>query len=273
MKKILFVSTGDSFPNGAFRFLESFQEQEPVCVTGLFFCPLDYELLAHASHVPTVAPFLQIKAQERAIVDRNKDLFRHQCETKHIRYHIHDNCDRWEKGLFATLSRFSDLVLVSGELFCEDGGVEQPNSFLHDALRVAESPVLIVPENYVPVEHLVIGYDGSKDSLFALKQFCYLFPQYLDLPTEMVYVKKEDTEEIPELRQLKEYSSLHFSSMSHTKLHFKADHYFADWIGEKPAVMLVTGSFGRSGLSYATRKSFVGKVIRDHGVPVFIAHT
>jgi len=123
------------------------------------------------------------------------------------------------------------------------------------------------------VQRLVIGYDGSKDSVFALKQFCYLFPQFLDLPTEMVYVKNEDTDEIPELRQLKELSSLYFSSMSHTKLHFKADTCFSDWIGEKPAAMLVTGSFGRSGLSYMARKSFVEKVIRDHGTPVFIAHT
>ncbi len=273
MKKILFVSTGDSYPTGAFQFLQSLKEEDPVCVTGLFFCPLDYELLAHASHAPTAAPYMRVKANEKSIVDKHKERFRQDCEAGHIRYHIHENFDRWEKGLYATLSRFSDLVVLSGELFCEDSGLQQPNTFLHEALHVAESPVLIIPENFVPVQHLVIGYDGSKDSLFALKQFCYLFPHYLDLPTEMVYVKNEESEEIPELKQLKDFSSLHFSSMGHTKLHFKADQYFADWISEKPGVMLVTGSFGRSGLSYVARKSFADRVIRDHGVPVFIAHT
>ena len=214
-----------------------------------------------------------MKAVERSIVDKNKDLFRTECERKHIRYHVHENTDRWDKALYASLSRFSDLVLLSGQLFFEDAGVEQPNSFLHEALHVSESPVVIIPETYVAIQHLVIGYDGSKDSLFALKQFCYLFPHYLELPTEMVYVKKEDSEEIPGLGQLKELSCLHFSSMSHTKLHFKADHHFADWIGEKAGAMLVTGSFGRSPISYLARKSFAGQVIRGHGVPVFIAHT
>ena len=273
MKKILFVGTGEDYPKGTFAFLESLRQEELVCVTGLFFCPLDYNLMASASHVPTTAPYMQVRAREISIVDRNKELFVQECLSRHIRHHLHENTERWDKDVFAKASRFSDLVLLSGQLFCEDGGSDQPNMFLQEALHASECPVIVVPEEYKPIQHLVIAYDGSKDNLFAIKQFCYLFPQYLDLPTEIVFVKDEATEDIPDIEELKHFSRLHFNSMGFAKLHFKAAHYFASWIGEKQSVMLITGSFGRSPFSYIAKKSFAGQVIREHGMPVFIAHT
>jgi hypothetical protein len=272
MKRILFVSTGDSFPQGAFTFLQTLVEQDPVCLTGLFFCPLDYELMASASHVPLVTPYMELRAREKNIVDRNKELFARECQTYHIKHHTHENDDRWDKALFARESRFSDLVVLSGQLFCEDGGRKQPNMFLREALHTAECPVIVVPEDYEPVQHLVIAYDGSRDSLHAIKQFCYLFPQYTDLPTEIVYVKDETSEDIPDVENLKHFTRLHFSSMGFSKLHFRAGDYFASWIGEKKSAMLITGAFGRSALSYVAKRSFAEQVISEHGLPVFIAH-
>jgi len=273
MKRILFVSTGESFPKGAFTFLQSLLEQESVCLTGLFFCPLDYQLMAAVSHVPTSEPYVHVREREKAIVEKNKTLFAQECLAQHIKYHVHENTERWDKTLFAKESRFSDLVVLSGELFCEDWEARQPNLFLKEALHGAECPVIVVPEAYQPIRRLVIAYDGSKDSLFAIKQFCYLFPQYTDLPTEMVYAKDEASEHIPDLDNLKHFSRLHFSSMGFSKLHFNAGHYFASWLGEKQSSMLITGSFGRSSLSYAAKRSFAGQVIGDHGMPIFIAHT
>jgi hypothetical protein len=273
MKRILFVCTGDNFPTGALSFLQSLQEQAPVCVTGLFFCPLDYSLLASASHVPIAGPYVRVREKEKAAVEKNKELFAKECLAHHTRHHIHENDERWNRELFARESRFSDLVVLSGQLFCDDGDDRQPNVFLHEALHAAECPVMVVPEDYQPVRHLIIAYDGSKDSLFSIKQFCYLFPQLTDLPAEMVYAKDEQAESIPEIENIKQFSRLHFSSMGFSKLHFNAAHYFSSWIGQKPSTMLVAGSFGRSSLSYAARKSFVDQVIRDQAMPIFIAHT
>lgn len=273
MKRILFVSTGEKFPQGAFSFLRQLEEEEPVCLTGLFFCPLDYDLISSASHVPIAAPYLRVRAKEKEMVDKNKELFASQCQTFHIKQHTHENDERWNKALFAKESRFSDLVVLSGELFCEDGGQKQPNMYLQEALHSAECPVMVVPEEYSPVQHLIIAYDGTKDSLYAIRQFCYLFPQYTDLPTEVVFVKDESSEEIPDLENLKQFTRMHFSSMGFSKLHFRAANYFASWIGEKMSVMLITGSFGRSAFSYVTKRSFAEQVIADHGMPVFIAHT
>jgi hypothetical protein len=273
MKRILFVCTGEKFPHGAYNFLRQLTEEEPACITGLFFCPLDYALIASTSHVPIATPYLKVREHEREIVNRNKELFANTCTSLHIKYHTHPNDERWDKTLFAKETRFSDLVVLSGELFCEDIGEMQPNMLLQEALHASECPVMVVPEEYKPVQHLIIAYDGGKDSLYAIKQFCYLFPQYTDLPTEVVFVRNELSENIPDLENLKQFTRLHFSSMGFSKLHFRAANYFATWIGEKSSVMLITGSFGRSAFSYVAKKSFAEQIIADHGIPVFIAHS
>jgi len=272
MKRILFVSAGRDFPNGAFSFLKSMEQHEPVSVKGLFFSPIEMEAMITAGQLPVMEPYLRLKEKEKNVVEGNKDHFAKQCELNYIKHQIHPNTDEWYKDILARESRFSDMLILSGELFYSDSDSNQPNSYLQEALLASECPVMIVPENYVPFQHMIIAYDGSKESMFAIKQFCYLLPQYADLPTEFIFVRDENTEEIPELDNLKHFTRLHFNSMNFSKLHFKAANYFATWIGEKQHVLMVSGSFGRSPFSYARKCSFAEQVIHEHKMPLFIAH-
>jgi len=108
--------------------------------------------------------------------------------------------------------------------------------------------------------------------MHALKQFCYLLPQFTDLPTEFIYVRDETSDNIPDLDNLKSFTRVHFSSMNFAKLNFNAARYFSTWIGEKQQVLMVSGSFGRSPFSYIGKSSFAQQVIHDHKMPLFIAH-
>jgi hypothetical protein len=108
--------------------------------------------------------------------------------------------------------------------------------------------------------------------MFAMKQFSYLFPQFTDLPAEIVYIKDENSTSIPDLEHLRRYARVHFESMAFSKLHFKASRYFATWISEHKQVMLITGAYGRSPFSYLTKRSFAEQVVHEHKIPVFICH-
>ncbi len=272
MKKILFVCAGNHFPQGAFHFLQSMQEHSPVSADGLFFPPADLKEMAAVSQVPVLGPYDRLRERERRTVDEHKVQFKTRCEQHGIRYHIHRNDEQWDKELLIRESRFADLILVSGELFCDDLSSHQPNAFLTEALHFAECPVFVVPENYEHCHHLYMAYDGSRESVFAIKQFAVLFPYLADLPAEVIYVKDESSELIPDLERLRHYTKGHFGSLNFSKLHFKAGSNFADWIEEKPYAMLISGSYGRSSLSYLTKRSFAGEVIARHKTPVFVAH-
>jgi hypothetical protein len=272
MKQVLFVCAGKSFPRGAFNFLTSMRQAQPVEALGLFFSPIDLEVMATVTQFPVLGPYDRLEEEEREAVTANKAVFAKQCEENHIRCRIHANDQQWDKGLLIKESRFADLILLSGELFFDDINLRQPNAYLQEALHAAECPVLVIPEDYKQCDHLFIAYDGSKESLFAVKQFSYLFPHYTDLPSEVVYIRDEASDEIPELEHLKYYTRLHFSAIGFSKLHFKAAHYFATWIGERKHVLLIAGSYSRSAFSYVAKHSFAEQVIQDHRLPVFIAH-
>jgi len=232
-----------------------------VHARALFFLPVDYSVLAAAASGADLTPLLELEDNEKEWITTHKMLFTRQCEQQFISHSVHDHDEEWSRDVLIKESRFADLILV---------GTEFP--YLREALHDAECPVLVVPENFSVPEHLFMAYDGSRESLYAIKQFSYLFPGMTDLPTEILYVHDDVTDNIPDLASLQEFSRLKFNSMSFSKLHFPAREYFATWISEKQHVLLVSGSYGRSAVSYLGKRSFVENVIRGHGVPVFIAH-
>jgi hypothetical protein len=273
MKQILIVGAGHDFPKGPFAFLHALQQNERVHVKGLFFRPVDYSALAAASAGASTIPVMELEDNEIEVIAHHKDQFRRQCEQYNISYILHDNNKGWNKDLLVKESRFADLILISGESFYAESDNRQPNQYLREILHCAECPVLIVPENFTAIEHLFMAYDGSSESLHALKQFCYLFPNLTDLPTEVLYIHEETNNNIPDLDSLKQYTRLKFDWMSFSKLHFNAADYFSTWISEKKNVLLVSGSFSRSPLSYIGKRSFAEDVIHDHQLPIFIAHS
>ena len=272
MKQVLIVGAGHHSPEGPISFLHSMQVQERVHAKGLFFRPVEYAALATATIGASMIPVLDLEDNEKEVIAVHKALFSSQCQQFHIPYSLHDNDREWDKDLLQKESRFADLILISGEFFYAETDNKQPNQYLREVLCSAECPVLLVPENFTTVQHLFMAYDGSRDSLYALKQFCYLFPNLTDLPTEILYLNEAASDDIPDLASLKQFTRAKFDSMSFSRLHFNANDYLATWISEKKDALLVSGSFGRSPVSYIGNRSFSEDVIREHQLPVFIAH-
>lgn len=272
MKQVLFVGAGQQFPKGPFAFLRHMQQEERIHARALFFKPVDHASLVAVALSSGLTPVMQLDEKEEDTIALHKALFANECEQHHIAHSVHESDHSFDRDLLVKESRFADLILISGELFFSDASTRQPNAYLQETLHAAECPVLIVPENFSGIGHLFMAYDGSRESCYAIKQFCYLFPNLLDLPSEIVYVKNESSQTIPEIENLKQFTRLKFNALSFSKLHFKAAEYFATWISGKHDVLLVTGSFGRSPFSYITQRSFVEDVIHDHQLPIFIAH-
>jgi hypothetical protein len=273
MKQVLIVAAGHQFPQGTFAFLQTMTENERVHVRGLFFRPVDRFALAAAGASNNITPFLELEDSERKVIARHKAQFTRNCEEHHIPFSLHDNDSEWDKALLIKESRFADLILISGECFYAETDNHHPNQYLRQALHDAECPVLVIPEYFAAVHHVFMAYDGSRESIYAIKQFCYLFPYLIDLPTEIVYINEDAGHAIPELESLRQFAQLKFDYLNYAKLQFKAANHFAAWIGGKKNALLIAGSFGRSKLSYIGKRSFAQDVIQNHEFPVFIAHT
>ena len=151
-------------------------------------------------------------------------------------------------------------------------GTEKLNDYLRTALHSAECAALVVPEKFDYPEINILAYDGSESSAFAIKQFCYLFPELCRNKTLLVTVGYESGNRKLDEQYIEEFATRHFPDLNVLNLQIDPKRYFSTWMMEKKNAILVSGAFGRSSVSQLFKKSFVSDIIRDHMLPVFIAH-
>lgn len=271
MKKILLVCDGGHFPQGAFDMITEQYTDSGCLITGVFLNSIQYSNLMTFPVDPTGSLLTTILEEDRGLIEKNIALFKTACEKAHLEYRIHADYDF---AIFPGLkkeTRFADVMLMSSESFYKNLNSEQPNSYTKTALHEAECPVLLVPETYNSPSKIILSYDGSSESVYAIKQFAALFPNLTNLETLLVYVSNKG-DEVPDTSYMEEFVARHFSNLTIEKLEFDAHKYFETWISEEKNPMLVTGSYARTGFSMLFKKSFTNDVIKAHNVSVFIAH-
>jgi hypothetical protein len=131
----------------------------------------------------------------------------------------------------------------------------------------------MLPEKAMLPGSLILTYDGSPASIFAIKQFAYLFPELCATPATLTYLAVNDQEPFPEESLIKELGDQHFSNLSLLRLNLHPHDFLHDWIAGQKDPWLISGAFGRSELSMLFSASFISGLISDHNVHVFIAHT
>jgi nucleotide-binding universal stress UspA family protein len=273
MKKILLAFDGSNFSEGAFEFARKLNDVEPLLVTGVFMPQVDFaNLWSYASATVATGYIPLIEEDSGDDVQHNIAHFEDLCQKNGIAYRVHKNFYSFALPELKKESRFADMIVLSGELFYK--GVIENNQFdyLRDALHAAESPVVIVPEQYEFPENNILAYDGSAESVYAIKQFAYVFPELARNPTLLVYADDEEDADFPSKQHIVELTTQHFKNLTFHKLELASKKYFSNWIQERNGSILVSGSFSRSVFSQLFRKSFVADIIRNHKVPVFIAH-
>lgn len=276
MKKILLAFDGSNFSAGAFEFARRLNEIQPVLVTGVFIPQIDYANLwsyAAATNAGMAGVYVPLYTEtDTEVIDKNVQRFESLCQKNGIKYRVHKDFLDFALPELKKETRFADVVIFSAELFYK--GVVETSQFdyLRDALHAAECPVLIVPEDYDFPENNILAYDGSEDSVFAIKQFAYVFPELAKNKTLLVYTQEDEEKDFPSKGNIVELATQHYPDLTFYKMELDPKKYFDAWMMERKASVLVSGSFSRSAVSQVFKKSFVAKIIKEHQVPVFIAH-
>jgi len=274
MKKILIAVAEDQLPEGAFEFIRQLNEINPVLVTGVFLRKVTYYTEPALSYyggmgVPPYSPEKETVVPEE--INQQIKWFESSCQKNNIEYRVHNDTDDLIIHELEKETRFADLLIVSAEAFYNLSEATEPEGYLKAILHLAECPVLIVPKKFQFPENIIFAYDGSRSSVFAIKQFAYVLPELCKKEIVVAYEGKENQENIPDEILIHELTARHFDALSFLKLD-KDNFSLSSWIRERKGAMLVTGSYSRSGLSELFKKSFVAEIIRQHKFPVFIAH-
>ncbi|HEX5652067.1 MAG TPA: universal stress protein [Chitinophagaceae bacterium] len=273
MKKILLAFDGGNYSTAALEFAARLNERQPIFLTGAFLPQVDYaNLWSYSRGGKSPGVYIPLVEDEDAeIVQQNIERFRSFCIHHHIEFRLHKDFFDFAIPELKKETRFADLLIISSETFYGHLATDEPNEYLQEALHSVECPVLVLPEHFEFPQSSILAYDGSASSVYAIKQFAYLLPELAGNETILAYAGKED-EPLPEADNIQELTVRHFSNLN--ILHLQADQkkYFAEWLNDKNAPVLVCGSYGRSAFSRLFKKSFINGVISNHQVPVFIAH-
>ena len=273
MKKLIIALDGQHFPRGAFEFVKSINATTKVLLAGVFLSPVDYSKVLAYTGMEGMAlmPEWLMKNDDDLLVNKNISLFKKACTAEGIEFRIHKDTDLMAIASLIDETRFADALLVSSDLFYENVSKEQPNFYLEEVLKKAECPVLLVPENYEEPGQVILTYDGNESSVFAIKQFAYVFPGLTKKETILLSITHHE-DDLPEYSLITELVSRHFSDLKIQPLHLKNKKDFNEWMMGRPNSFIVMGSFSRSIFSQLFRKSFASEVIHDIKMPIFIAH-
>lgn len=273
MKKILIAFDGKHFSEGAMQMASWINEQEPALITGVFLSPIDYrEVIGYTGMgmgTPVVMPPFQ---EDEGLVRMNIKKFEERCLKEGFEYRVHKDTELFALQELIAETRFADLLIVSSELFYENIDHRQPNDYLKKTLQSSECPVMLVPEQFLKPFNLIFSYDGKASSVFAIRQFSYLFPACNRMDAMLVCASEESDMEIPQLPLIEELMARHYESVNIEHLAGENREGLTRWVNERRGSLLVTGAFGRGELSSMFKKSFVTDLIRKHRIPIFIAH-
>ena len=272
MKKIIIPFNGGHFSKGAFSFVSSLHEMKPILLTGVFLPEVDYARFFFFPTAFAAPTFIAgIEDFEEDDVQKNVEQFAQACQRNFIEYRVHKDLLDSSIPQLIIESRFAELMVIGSETFYTNGLINGSNEYLKDALHTTECPVIIVPEDFNFPNSIILAYDGSKSSVFAIKQFVNLFPEMCNLKTFLLYAG-EDKQEIPDQVLIEELTARHFGNLTITKLCSDNTNNIPNWFYQHKDSLVVSGSFGRSGLSEIFSKSFVMDFIKENKTPVFIAH-
>lgn len=272
MKKILLAFDGTHFSTGAFEFARKLNEVEAVLVTGAFLPQAQAANLwsyADGMSGPMFIPLVEGKDTE--LIKANIAKFEMLCQKHGMEYRVHEDDFDFALPELKEETRFADLLIIGSEVFYKNLGGKL-NEYLQDVLHGSECPVLVVPETYDFPETIILSYDGTGSSVYAIKQFAYLFPEMSKKPALLVYAREDGKNEFPKQSNIEELTARHYSDLTMMKLDMPPKKFFGTWMGNRKGTLLVSGAFGRSGVSQLIKKSFIYDVIADHHLPVFITH-
>jgi hypothetical protein len=273
MKKILLAFDGTHFSKGAFEFAKHMNQRSPVLVTGVFLPQINYaNVWSYAEGVsgPLFIPLLE--KEDAEAVQKNVAKFEFLCKKNNIEYREHKDFFDFALPGLKKETRFADLLIVGSESFYENLGTDHPNESLKDTLHASECPVLVVPEKFTFPESNILTYDGGDDSVYAIKQFAYLFPELCKNKTVLVYFKKDRKQEFPDEAEMEELVARHFPDLTLLKLQTDSRKFLSTWMNKQKSAILISGAYSRSVFSQIFKKSFVTEVIGKHKLPVFITH-
>jgi nucleotide-binding universal stress UspA family protein len=214
-----------------------------------------------------------LEAQDNEKRDESVRAFQSECKKEGLHFSIHrDRSIAIQELLHESI--YSDMMIINGNESFHQMKTGAPASVLKDLLSEVQSPVLVVPNEFSPVEKIVLLYDGEPSSVYASKMFSYIMPGLKEVKTEIVSVTdKAENPILPDSKLMKEFIKTHYPEASVKVLKGDPQKEIATYLKQQEKhVMIVLGAYRRGMVSRWFRPSMADHLMQGFNMPLFIAH-
>jgi nucleotide-binding universal stress UspA family protein len=278
MKKIVAAFDGLKFSESLASYAIELARLEKVDLTGVSLEDLTYRSFKFYDIVDEEKGVSDSKMKE--LMDKDKQTrslsvirFGAMCENAGIKYTIHHDTNIAIQELLRE-SIYADLLIINSGETLTHYPEKRPTRFIRDLLTDVESPVLLVPDEFKPIEKIFLLYDGEPSSVFAIKMFSYMLDKLKSLPIEVVVVKRPGQENLPDNKLMKEFMKNHFPETFYTVLKGWPEEEIITHIKKsRQNSLIVLGAYRRGRISRWFRESMADVLLKQLNQPLFIAHT
>jgi len=199
--------------------------------------------------------------------------FQKTCEKAKINFSIHRDRSIALQELKLE-SMFADLIIINEHEKFTQVEEKLPSRFMKDLLADVQCPVLVVPENYKPIDKIVLLYDGEPSSVYAVKMFSYLLNQFKGVPVEVFTVNNWKTDlHLPDNKLMREFIKRHFPEATYTVTKGDAEEQILGFLNNhKENELVVLGAYRRREISRWFKTSMADILMKELDTPLFIAH-
>lgn len=277
MKKISAAFDGLKFSTGTLDYAIHIAGQSKALLSGVFlddFTYHGYKLFDMVGSEGVSGEKLKkLMETDKETRQKSTAAFQYACIQAHIDYTLHHDESFAIQELLKE-SIYSDLLILGIEETFTHFPQDRPSQFVKDLLADVQCPVMLVPKEYKEIQKIVLLYDGKPSSVFAIKMFNYMLPWMRSIETEVlsvvdptVYAELQDSELI------KEFISCHFPEAQYTLLHGNAEeNIIAQLKKQEQNTLVILGAYRRSSVSMWFKTSMADILMKEVGLPLFVAH-
>lgn len=275
MKKILYVLDPLNFYTDNLEFADFIYGLTNSEITGIFFEHTDAEnkpeeVIRHSAMEAGVEITGGLQDLPHQVFEKNVQRFKTSCDARDIPYSIlRDGGSPLEDIILA--SRYADLILIDANTSFSKKEEEVPTGFSKDLLNQAMCPVMVMPVSYKGIEELVFTYDGRESSMYAIKQFTYLFPWLRNYKVVVLSVNPDTVSE-EEWYKFREWLHSCYTRVDFLSSTGNTRSELLEMLHNRDNAIIVMGAFGRSGISNFFSHSHGGDVLKLTSQALFIAH-
>ncbi|WP_276482249.1 universal stress protein [Paraflavitalea pollutisoli] len=277
MKKIILALSPQAINTHTISFAAYIAQLTRSSITGVLLDNLKAETALHIStdhegtNINLEKKMPAMTREQAGIIDETKRAFLTYCNEQGIACQVHE-----DKGLaveeLILETRYADLLILDPEMSFAGHPEAIPTDFTRRVLLDAECPVFIAPLGFDGVEEILFTYNGSANSMFAIRQFATLLPELHTRPVTVLQVNDTQDNQQPALDKLKAWLETRYTTIHFHKLAGTPDAALLSYLVEKTKTVAVLGAYGRSQLSQLFKPSAAKILIKTVPQPLFIAH-